>query len=330
MCMQRYWTPHVPNNLGRRVPGLERPALLGRGSIIVTKVGIALLPEINPAADDRWARIESYGFAHAWCLDHLAWRTLADSAWHATVPTLAAAALTTRRLSLGTFVATPNFRHPVPFSKELMTLDVMTAGRLTVGVGAGTPGLDATILGGPQLSPRERMDRFEEFLTLLDLLLRQPRTSWSGSWFNAVDARTVPLPTHRPRPDLVVAANGPRGMRIATRLGNAWVTMGTAPFGSPPEDWWSGVGQAVHRFDEVAAAAGGTPPGFRRYLDMGAGPGPAVSKAKVCADILRARDLGFTDVVIPWPRTSEPYTGSESVFEDLAGQLDAEGELVLT
>jgi hypothetical protein len=50
----------------------------------------------------------------------------------------------------------------------------------------------------------------------------------------------------------------------------------------------------------------------------------------VCADIVRARDLGFTDVVIPWPRMSEPHTGSESVFEDLAEHLDAHGELVHT
>ena len=87
----------------------------------------------------------------------------------------------------------------------------------------------------------------------------------------------------------------------------------------------------MRRFDEVAAAAGGgTRPGFRRYLDVGAVLGPADSKDKVCADIVRARDLGFTDVVIPWPRMSEPHTGSESVFEDLAEHLDAHGELVHT
>jgi hypothetical protein len=71
-------------------------------------------------------------------------------------------------------------------------------------------------------------------------------------------------------------------MRIAAQHGDSWATMGSAPFGSPPQEWWSGVGQAARRFDEVAAA-GGTPPGFRRYLDMGAGPGPAASKDKVYA-----------------------------------------------
>ena len=98
-------------------------------------VGVALLPEVDPAQDRRWARVEAYGFAHGWSLDHLAWRAFADSTWYATVPALAAAALTTSRLSLGTFVASPNFRHPVLFAKELMTLDVMSGGRMLVGVG---------------------------------------------------------------------------------------------------------------------------------------------------------------------------------------------------
>jgi hypothetical protein len=57
---------------------------------------------------------------------------------------------------------------------------------------------------------------------------------------------------------------------------------------------------------------------------------PAASKDKMWADVFPARDLGFTDVVISWPRTSEPYTGSESLFEDLVEQLDAQGELVRT
>jgi alkanesulfonate monooxygenase SsuD/methylene tetrahydromethanopterin reductase-like flavin-dependent oxidoreductase (luciferase family) len=293
----------------------------------MTRVGIALVPEVNPAVDDRWARIEEYGFAHAWCLDHLAWRTLADSAWHATVPTLAAAAMTTRRLTLGVFVASPNFRHPVPFSKEVMTLDVMSGGRFLVGLGPGTTSYDATILGTPEITPGQRIDRLEEFATLLDQLLRQPRTTWSGTWFSAVDAPTIPGPTQRPRPGFVIAANRPRGMRLAARRGDGWVTMGSAPFGSEPEAWWSGVVEAKRRFDEVAAAAGGTPTEFRRFLDIGAGPGPADSASKMCDDVARAHDLGFTDVVIPWARRSEPYHRPERIFEELAGQLDDHGEL---
>ena len=291
----------------------------------MTRVGIALLPEVNPADDDRWARIEQYGFAHAWCLDHLAWRDMAGSPWHATVPTLIGAALTTNRFSLGTFVASPNFRHPVPFAKELMTLDVASRGRLLIALGAGTTGNDATILGHDDLTPRQRMERFDEFVTLLGLMLSQRRTSWSGAWYAAVDAPTIPGPMQQPRPPFVVAGNGPRGMRLALRIGQGWVTTGTAPFGADTPEWWAGVTDAARRFDDVVAQRD-TPPGFRRYLDVGAGPGAPSSVDKLIDDLGRIAELGYTDAVLPWPREEAPFRGSESVFADLAGRLDENAE----
>ncbi|HEY7008704.1 MAG TPA: LLM class flavin-dependent oxidoreductase [Jatrophihabitantaceae bacterium] len=290
------------------------------------RVGLALLPEVNPAEDDRWSRADQLGFAHAWCFDHLAWRSLADSPWHATVAVLAAAAMTTSRIPLGTFVASPNFRHPVPFGKELMTLDVMSDGRLVVGIGAGGPGFDAAVLGGPSLSPGKRQIRFEEFVIVLDLLLRQPRTSWDGSHFRAVDARTVPGPVQRPRPPFVIAGNGPRGMRLALTHGEGWATMGTAPHGSDPETWWRGVADAAARFDELSVHMTAPPTGFRRYLDLMALAGPADSAEQLHDDAGRAAELGFTDIVVPWPRPSEPFAGRVEVIEQLADRL-TDGEL---
>lgn len=293
------------------------------------KVGVALLPEVDPAEDRRWARVEEYGFAHAWFLDHLAWRAFVDSDWHATVPSLAAAALRTSRLVLGTFVASPNFRHPVPFAKELMTLDVMSAGRLLVGVGAGGASFDAAVLGGPVLSGRQRADRFTEFVTLLDLLLRQRSTTWSGDWYSAVEARMIPGPVQRPRPPLVIAGNGPRGIRLALRTGDGWATNGIAEppgMGEGGAEWWAGVAESVRRFDE-AAPPGGAPDGFRRVLDMAFGMGAPRSLEQLRDHLGRAAALGFTDVVIAWPRDSDPLAGSESVLAEL-GALLVNGSLV--
>ncbi|HEY2297185.1 MAG TPA: LLM class flavin-dependent oxidoreductase [Jatrophihabitans sp.] len=285
------------------------------------RVGLALLPEAHPAQDDRWSRAEQLGFAHAWCFDHLAWRSLADSTWHATVPVLAAAALSTSTIALGTFVASPNYRHPVPFAKELMTLDVMSHGRLLVGIGAGAPGFDATVLGGAPLSPQDRQSRFEEFVTLLDLSLRQSRTSWDGAYFRALDARTIPGPVQRPRPPFVIAGNGPRGMRLALAHGDGWATMGTAPHGSDPEAWWKGVAEAANRFDELAVNVDVPPTGMRRYLDHMALAGPVGSVEQLHDDAGRAAALGFTDVVMPWPRAGDPFAGSVDVIERLADRL---------
>ena len=101
----------------------------------------------GPTAGRRWRRAEELGFDHAWTYDHLAWRSLRDGPWFGAIPTLTAAAMVTDRIRLGTLVASPNFRHPVPFAKELMTLDDISGGRLAAGIGAGGTGWDAAMLG---------------------------------------------------------------------------------------------------------------------------------------------------------------------------------------
>src|SRR2546427_8167424 len=133
------------------------------------RFGVLILPELRwSEAQSRWRRAEELGFDHAWTYDHLAWRSLRDSAWFGAIPTLTAAAGITESIRLGTLVASPTFRHPVPFAKELVTLDDVSQGRLTLGIGAGAAGWDATMLGAPAWSASERADRFAEFLGLLD------------------------------------------------------------------------------------------------------------------------------------------------------------------
>src|SRR3954464_11165712 len=123
-------------------------------------VGITILPEERWATGQaKWRRVEEWGFDHAWTYDHLAWRTLADGPWFATVPLLAAAAAVTQSIRLGTFVASPNFRHPVPFAKDVMGLDDVSDGRFLLGLGAGGEGFDATVTG-PAPSRAERTRRF--------------------------------------------------------------------------------------------------------------------------------------------------------------------------
>ena len=191
------------------------------------RLGVVILPELRRAElAATWRRAEQLGFDHAWTYDHLAWRTLRDAPWFAAVPTLAAAALATERIRLGTLVASPNFRHPVPFARELIALDDLSAGRFTLGIGAGGLGWDATMLGQPAWSPRERAERFAEFVALTDRLLRQPQTSYAGRYYSADEARSVPGCVQRPRIPFAIAATGARGMRLAAEHGETWVTTG--------------------------------------------------------------------------------------------------------
>ncbi len=293
------------------------------------RVGVVLLPQVRWAQDkQRWRQVEEWGFDHAWTYDHLAWRSLADEPWFATVPLLAAAAQVTSRIELGTFVASPNFRHPVPFAKDVMGLDDVSEGRFVLGVGAGGEGFDAAVTG-PAPSRGERTRRFEEFVELLDELLTHRATTHAGAHYEANDARMIPGTLARPRTPFAVAAAGPRAMAVAARLGQGWITYGPTyatedePGAAAQERWWRGLAEQAAAFDEVVAAhrAPGAPP-LRRYLSLDGAPLYSLSDvARACEDLARAESLGFTDVIVHWPRAEGIYAGDESALEALATHL---------
>lgn len=292
------------------------------------RIGIVLLPQDRwSEARQRWRRAEEYGFDHAWTYDHLAWRSLADEPWFATVPLLAAAATVTERIRLGTWVASPNFRHPVPFAKDVMGLDDVSGGRLLLGVGAGGEGFDAQVLG-PAPTPRERVARFAEFVDLLDELLTHPVTERTGEHYEAHDARMVPGCLQQPRVPFVVAANGPRAMRVAARHGQGWATVGPRvdpdlPTAQAWEAWWAALADLVARFEDAARAAGRDPAAIDRYLNVDAAPRFSLESADLAAEAVgRAREAGFTDVVLHWPRAQGIYAGDEAVLEEVASRLD--------
>jgi alkanesulfonate monooxygenase SsuD/methylene tetrahydromethanopterin reductase-like flavin-dependent oxidoreductase (luciferase family) len=287
------------------------------------RIGVVVLPQRRWAEQAaQWTALEDMGFDHAWTYDHLAWTTLADQPWFATVPTLTAAALVTSRIRLGTWVASPNFRHPVPFAKDLMSLDDVSGGRFVLGVGSGGTGWDATVLGQASLTPGQRVERLTEFVELLSLLLTQPCTTWKGAWFEAVEARMLPGSTQSPRMPFVVAADAPRAMGVAARLGEGWATTAWSADADTPARWWDGVARLAEGFSQAERAAGRS--GLGRYLNLDTSPLFSLSSAGAFADACgRAAELGFTDVVAHWPRPGEPYHGDASVLEQVAADLPA-------
>ncbi len=290
------------------------------------RFGIVILPQDPwPVARQKWADAEALGFDHAWTYDHLSWRTLADEPWGATIPTLVAAATVTSTIGLGTFVSSPNFRHPVPFAKDLATLDDIAGGRVLIGIGSGGTGFDATVLATPMLSPAQRHARFAEFVDLLDVLLRcetpgSGGITRRGDWFDAVDARMVGVPAQSPRMPFVIAANGPKGLGVVARHAAGWVT--TGPEGVTGADWWAGVAALSGRLDDIAQGAGREPQSIDRYLSIDSGGTYSLSSVTAFEDIVgRATDLGFTDVIAHWPRVDGIYAGDETVLRDVASRL---------
>ncbi|MDM4721609.1 LLM class flavin-dependent oxidoreductase [Micromonospora sp. WMMA1363] len=285
------------------------------------RIGVVILPDQRwPESQRRWRQADEWGFDHAWTYDHLGWRDLVDGPWFDSMITLTAAATVTRRIRLGTLVASPNFRHPAAFVRQITALDDVSGGRLLLGVGAGGIGFDAAVLGGETLPPRQRVDRFAEFVELLDLVLREDGTTWRGDWFTAVDARNNPGCVQTPRVPFVVAANGPRSMRLVARLGQGWVTTGSG--GDDLASWWNGVAELAARMDKTLATTGRDPATLDRYLSLDSAPVFSLRSADFFAEqVAHAAALGFTDVVTHWPRASSWYAGDEAVLVDVAARL---------
>lgn len=264
-----------------------------------------VLPDRHPPAAflDDVARAEDAGVHTVWTYDHLMWPQLQDSPWYGCVPLLAAAAARTTRVRLGTQVATPNYRHPVPFAKELMTLDQLSGGRLEVGLGAGVEGPDAAVLADPPRSRRERTERFAEWIGLLDQLLMWPVTTVHGKRFSAIEAHQLPGCVQQPRVPFTVAAAGARALELTARYGQAWVTYG--PYGPDvePEQWFSALTEQSRRLDTALDEQGRPRDSVRRIAQFSLDVRWPFASTERYADTLgQLASLGFGEVTVHWCR----------------------------
>lgn len=286
------------------------------------RFGTCILPDARWAeARERWVAAEQLGFAHAWTYDHLTWRSFRDETWYGAVPTLTAAAEATSTIRLGPLVSSPNFRHPVPFAKELATLDDVSGGRLEVGLGAGGVGWDASMLGHDEWSRGERTERFEEAVELLDLLLSQPATSWSGRWYAAHEARVVPPSVQHPRIPFAVAATGPRGLRLTARFAQTWVTVGPVAVGDALslDESVAEVARQGEALEAACAEVGREAGELRRLALVGLllAPVGVPSPGEWDDAVGRYAAAGITDLVVHWPREQGVYAGDRAAFERL-------------
>ncbi|MGL5849627.1 MAG: LLM class flavin-dependent oxidoreductase, partial [Phycicoccus sp.] len=230
-------------------------------------------------------------------------------------PVLAAASTVTTGIGLGVFVTSPNYRHPYVLARDAITLDDITGHRFLLGVGTGGD-LDSRVIGESR-PVKERVDRFHEFARLLDRLLREDHVDHDGTFYATRDARTLPEPV-RERVPLVVAANGPRSLRLAAEVGDAWATYGGR--GDTLDAWFAHVAELAARFTDAAQAAGRAP--LRRYLLLDSSPRYSMESVGLYTEMSgRAAELGFTDVVTHWPRPESPYAGDVSVLDEVAQQV---------
>jgi len=163
------------------------------------------------AEQARWA--ESVGFTHVAVHDHLAQR-------HAVTPLLAAVAMATERIGLCPLVYNNDLRHPAVLAQELASLDVLSGGRVVVGIGAGWNEPEYRAIGMAYDPPGTRIDRMVEAIAVMRGLFADGPFSFSGRFYTITDMDGGPKPVQKPHPPFLVGGTRERVLRLAAREGD--------------------------------------------------------------------------------------------------------------
>jgi probable F420-dependent oxidoreductase len=155
-------------------------------------------------------RAEDLGYDVMLVTDHM-------GAQLAPIPALMAAADATTRLRVGSFVFANDYRNPVMLAKEVATIDVLSGGRVEVGIGAGWNTRDYRELGVRYDAPAVRVSRLEESVRLVKRLLSEERVDHTGEHYTVRGASVLPRPLQRPHPPVMIGGGGPRVLRLAAR-----------------------------------------------------------------------------------------------------------------
>jgi probable F420-dependent oxidoreductase len=155
-------------------------------------------------------KVENLGYSALTVPDHLA-------DLFAPMAALVSAAAATQRLRVGTHVLNNDFRHPVLVAREAATVDLLTEGRLQLGLGAGHMQSEYDQTGLRFDAGGTRVARLAEALTVIKGLLKGEPVTVAGRYYRVTDHKIHPLPVQHPHPPILIGGNGRRLLTLAAR-----------------------------------------------------------------------------------------------------------------
>ena len=272
-----------------------------------------------PELEERWRRAEELGFDVLWNVDTVVDPDRPRGTMFDGPATLAAMALRTDRIRIGTLVTSLYFRSPVTASKSAVTLDHLSNGRLEIALGVGDPSAGEGA-AGVRWSAGERVRRFDEFVDLLDRLLTHEVTTFEGEFYRCIDAETLPLPIQRPRPPITVAAHGAKMLAIAAARADGWSSWGGYGIETEEEMFAITRDRSV-RLEELCVAAGRDATSIRRSLCVFPPLTPWESVDYFRDLVGRYGEIGIDEFVLYWPRSWRDAPHEDRVFEQVCADV---------
>jgi F420-dependent oxidoreductase-like protein len=209
---------------------------------------------------------------------------------------LAALGQATRRIRLGCQVTGMIYRHPAVLANMAATTDIISGGRLELGLGAGWNQMECDAYGIELPPLRERFDRFDEGVEAIVALLSQETTTLNGRYVRLTEARCEPKPVQRPHPPVTIGGRGrTRTLRTAARWAQQWNAIT-----SDPQEWLSLAGTLRSHCAELGRDPGEITCSVNIRIDDGAAVGKA---AELAAGY---RDAGADLAIMNLPLSADP------------------------
>jgi F420-dependent oxidoreductase-like protein len=178
-----------------------------------------------------WEEAERLGYDTVYTFDHLTSVVVMTDPFEPSLEAwtvLAALAALTTRIRLGTLVTGNTYRHPTVLAKMATTVDVISGGRLDLGIGSGWYLPDHEMFGIPFRTARERCAMLDEALTVIRALWSEREATFEGRYYHLAKAIAEPKPVQWPHPPIMVAASGEKRMLpIVARHADAWNSFGS-------------------------------------------------------------------------------------------------------
>ncbi len=208
---------------------------------------------------------------------------------------ISALAVQTERIRFFPDVANLPLRPPAVLAKAAASLDVMTGGRIELGIGAGGFWEAVEAMGGPRRAQREAVEALEEAIKVIRLMWsgNERGVRFDGKHYRLAGVKPGPPPAHPM--GIWVGAYGPRMLELVGRAADGWVpSAGRVPF-----EWFA---DAVKRIEASATKAGRDPKAIRRVVNIGAvfRDGEGATNAQWADELKRYVDAGLDGFVF-WP-----------------------------
>ena len=258
------------------------------------------------------ARAEELGYDSVWASDHVfnvsyVYERIGRRPYYDPLTILAFAAARTERITLGTSVLVLPYHNPMRLAKQAATLDQLSSGRLTLGVGVGVIDTELEAMGVPFA---ERGAYTDESIAIMKTLWRDDNPRHEGRFFRFSDMAFSPRPARPEGIPLLIGGVSRAAIRRAARHGHGW-----HPTAMPPED----LAQGIRYLGEQAEQAGRDPASIPVSVSVplrGGRPGRfalGTEPAEMRANARAYADLGVSRIVV------SPYSGNPSeVFPALA------------